>query len=251
VLARIPAPGAFALSAALHAAALAALVRVPPPVRSAAHDVEVEVVEIARAAPPRPPPPPLPPARRAPRAALAPPAPAPAPPARMPEGPPPPNAPPPENASPPAQAPVRVGVSISSATTAGGVAAPAGNTLYGELPGTAPDPASVKPYRSERYVPPSQVTALPRPLEACYRTSPEDYPEAARRLGIEARVSLVLTVDETGAIVDARVVKDPGHGLGGAAIESLKRHGCRFAPARRGDEPVATRFGFTVRFELP
>jgi protein TonB len=140
---------------------------------------------------------------------------------------------------------------MSSATSPGGVPAPAGNTLYGEVPRSAPDPADVKPYRSERYVPPTQVTVLPRPLDACYRTSPEDYPEAARRLGIEARVPLVLTVDETGAIVDARVVKDPGHGLGAAAVDSLKRHGCRFAPARRGDEAVLTSFGFTVRFELP
>jgi periplasmic protein TonB len=247
---RMPAPGAYALSAALHAVAFLALVRVPAAVPPTFEEVQVEVVEVARPGPPPEPAPP-PPRRAVHATPLAPPRDAPRPPAPVPDAPPPPNVPPPDDAPPPARAPVRIGISMSSSTTAGGVPAPAGNTAHGEMPGTAPEPGAVKPYRSEKVVPPSQVTVLPRPLEACYRTSPEDYPETARRLGVEARVPLVLTVDETGAIVDARVVSDPGHGLGAAALASLKRHGCRFAPARRGGEAVATRFGFTVRFELP
>jgi len=144
---------------------------------------------------------------------------------------------------------VRIGVSLSATTSSGGVAAPVGNTLYGEMPRTAPEPAEVKPYRSERYVPPTQVTVLPRPIGEC-RPPTDDYPEAALRLGIEGLVVLVLAVDETGAIVDARVVEDPGHGLGAAAARSVRLH-CRFEPARRGGEPVATSFRYKVRFELP
>ncbi len=258
---RLPAPAAYALSAALHAAVFVGLVRIPGLVPPVHEDVRVEVIETARPPPPEPPAPePHPVAPAAPvlrrtalrQTPLAPPAAAPRPPAPVPEAPPPPNAPPPDDApSAPSKAPVRIGIALSSSTTSGGIAAPAGNTLYGAMPRTAPDPSNVKPYWSDRYVPPTQVTVLPRPLDACYRTSADDYPEPARRLGIEAAVRLVLTVDETGAIVDARVVQDPGHGLGPAAVASLKRHGCRFAPARKGAQVVGTSFTFTVRFEIP
>ncbi len=240
---RIPVPAAFGISAALHAAAMLGLTRVPALAK--AENVSVEIVEDAPAPPP-PAPAPEPvarPTRRA--AALAPPRAAP-PPAPAPDlAPPPPNEPPPPDAP---RAPVRIGVALSSSTT-GGVAAPAGNTLYGELPRQAPDPSSVQPYRSERYVPPTQVTVLPRPIGECL-PPPSEYPEAALRLGIEGVAVLVLTIDEKGAIADARVVEDPGHGLGDAAVRSVKRH-CRFEPGRRGDEAVTTSIRYRFRFELP
>jgi protein TonB len=251
---RIPVPAAYAVSAALHAVAFLGVSRAPalPPAGQA---VSVEIVEVA---PPPPAPVPLPPPvavplpppvvqRRAPRSTpLAPPREAPVAPA-APATPPPPNDEPPPDAPPPEKAPVRVGVSLSSSTT-GGVAAPAGNTMYGEMPTTAPNPGDVKPYRSERYVPPTQVTVLPRLLGEC-RPPTDEYPQAALRLGIEGSVVLVLTVDETGSISDARVIEDPGHGLGPAAVASV-RH-CRFQPARRGADAVATSFRFKIRFELP
>lgn len=252
---RVPAPAAYVLSAAMHAAAFLALSRVDALHLPLADTVAVEVVEVAR--PPPAPPPPEPPApvpapRRVPRTStpLAPPPDAPRPPPRTAEAPPPPNEPPPHDAAPPSQsAPVRIGVSMSSATTGGGMPAPAGNTLYGEVPKTAPAPSEVKPYRNDRYVPPTQVTVLPRPVGACAPPANE-YPDEALRLGVEGVVVLVLTVDESGKIADARVVEDPGHGLGPAAAAVIRRH-CRFEPARRGGDAVATSFRFKVRFELP
>jgi periplasmic protein TonB len=238
---RVPAPLAFGLSAALHGVAFAALARLPAAARSEV--VPVEIVEVA--------PPPAPAPESPPRAVgLAPPRAAPRPRAPTLE-PPPPNAPPPPEAPSPARAPVRIGVSLSSSTStsSGGVAAPAGNTLYGEVPRTAPDPAEVKPYRSERYVPPTQVTVLPRPIGDC-RPPKEEYPEAALRLGIEGVVVLSLTFDEKGGIAEARVIEDPGHGLGEAAVRTLKKY-CRFEPGRVGGEPVATTLRYKVRFELP
>jgi protein TonB len=234
----------------LHAAAFAGLLHVPALARVAPDEVAVEVIEVAPppaaprppeptprvAAAPRPPPP-----RRSPVA----PPPAPAP---VPEAPPPPNAPPPEDAPPAAQTPVRIGISMSSSTSTEGVAAPVGNTAYGEMPRTAPDPGDVKPYRSDRYVPPTDVTVLPR-LVGGFRLRDADYPEEARRLGFEGVVVLVVTVSEKGAVTDARVVDDPGHGLGAAAAASVKRH-ARFEPGRKGGEPVATSIRMSVRFEL-
>jgi protein TonB len=61
---------------------------------------------------------------------------------------------------------------------------------------------------------------------------------------------LALTIDETGAVAEARVIEDPGHGFGAAAARSVRRD-CRFAPARRDGEPVATTLRYTVRFLLP
>jgi protein TonB len=248
---RIRPPAAFAVSAALHAAAFGLLVRVPPLALAPAELVRVEVVEVAPPAP-EPPPPPVALAPRRPalrETPLDPPREAPPPPVPAPEAPPPPNAPPPEDAPPPEKAPVRIGISMSSATTGGGVAAPIGNTLYGEMPRTAPEPSEVKPYRSDTYVPPTQVTVLPRPIGEC-RPPDSEYPEAALRLGVEGLVVLVLTVDASGAISEGRVVEEPGHGLGPAALASVRRH-CRFEPARKGGEPVTTSFRYKVRFELP
>jgi protein TonB len=251
---RVRPSAAFAASAALHAVAFVLVARAPALAVAPPDYVKVEVVEVAPPALEPLPPPPLaiPLRRRLPRE-IPPdrPVDAPRPPSPTPEAPPPPNAPPPEDAPPPAKAPIRIGISMSSATEGGGVAAPAGNTLYGEAPRTAPEPSEVKPYRSDRYVPPTQVSALPKPLDACYRTAPEDYPEAARRLELEAAVKLALTIDETGAIVDVRVVDDPGHGFGAAAIAALKRNGCRFAPSRKDGAPVATSIVWTLRFQLP
>jgi protein TonB len=252
---RLPAPAAFAISGALHAGAFLALVRAPALVRPAPETVQVEVVEVAPAPPPPPapaePPAPVPAPRRPPPRVRPAPPPRAAQPASPPEAPPPPNAPPPDEAPPPEKAPVRIGISMSSATTSGGVAAPAGNTLYGELPSTAPAPGEARPYRAERYVPPTQVTALPRAEPQCFETSADDYPEEAERLQLEGRVRLSLTIDERGAIAEAKVVEDPGHGFGAAAIAALRRHGCRFSPPRRGADAVTTRIPFTYRFTLP
>jgi protein TonB len=245
---RVPAPAAYAVSAVLHAAAFAGLLHVPALARVPPDEVAVEVIEVTppRVPPPEPPRPvaaaPRPPPLR--RMPVAPP-PAPAPVA---EAPPPPNAPPPEDAPPAAQAPARIGISMSSSTSTGGVAAPVGNTAYGEMPRTAPDPGDVKPYRSDGYVPPSEVTVLPR-LVGGFRLRDADYPEEARRLGFEGVVVLVVTVSEKGGVTDARVVDDPGHGLGAAAAASVKRH-ARFEPGRKGGEPVATSIRMSVRFEL-
>lgn len=250
---RIPAPAAYALSLAVHGAAFLLLARVEALHLPRGADVAVEIVE-APPPPPREEPPapaPAPAPRRAPRQTpLAPPPDAPPPPPRPSEAPPPPNeAPPPDAAAPSQQAPVRIGISMSSATEGGGFAAPVGNTLYGQAPRTAPDPAEVKPYRAERYVPPTQVTVLPRPIGECAPPASE-YPEEARRLGIEGVVILVVSIDEAGKVTDARVVQDPGHGLGPAAAAAYRRY-CRFEPARRGGEAVATSIRVPFRFELP
>jgi protein TonB len=247
---RLPVSAAYLASAALHVAAFVGLMRVDAHRLAPAEDVAVEIVEAVppKAEPPAPAPPP-PPREKIVRTPLRPPPDAPPPPKHRDDAPPPPNAPPPPDAQPVARAPVRIGISMSSSTAGGGFAAPVGNTLYGEMPKTAPSPADVKPYQAERYVPPTQVTVLPRPIGECSPPA-DEYPDEARTLGIEGLVVMMLSVDETGAVTAARVVEDPGHGLGPAAIASVRRH-CRFEPAQRGGEKVATTLRYKVRYELP
>lgn len=235
---------AAGLSAALHGALLAGLYAAPLPAQSRQEVVTVEI----ESAPPRAPEPPRPDPTPPPRVAAARPltVPRPAPPDAAP---PPPNQPPPAEAPPPGpRAPLRVGVSMSATAEGGGFAAPVGNTLYGKPPEQAPDPAEVKPYRAERYTPPTAVSRMPVPLETTI--PPSEYPEEARQLGVEGPVRLRLQVDADGRVVAAEVLSDPGHGLGLAAARNARER-FRFRPALRDGQPVATELVFVVRWELP
>jgi len=240
-LARPALPASTLASLALHGALFALLWRAPPPRRF--ETVRIDVVETA----PKPPPIEAPPRPRIvePKVAAALPPDAPERRTPEPEAPPPPNEAPPPDAAPPAKAPVKIGISLSSTTATGGFAAPVGNTLYGKLPEKAPSPDEVKPYVAERYVPPTQVTVLPR--GSCEIPKAE-YPPDALAQGIEGRVVLRLLIDETGQVMDAIVIDDPGHGFGPAAARSTRR--CRFQPGRQGDRTVATWIRYTVSFEI-
>lgn len=233
---QIGAPAAYLASAALHVALLGLLSRAPPHPEGEALDVEIVRV----------PPPPERPAEPIRRPVLAP-APGARPAPRQVEAPPPPNQPPPPEAPPPTKAPIRIGVSLSSTTTAGAMAAPVGSSLYGKPPEKAEDPATAKPYRAERYAPPTEVTSLPVPVDV--HIPDDEYPAEARRAGFEAAARILIVIDEEGRVARARVLQDPGMGLGEAAARIAQKY-FRFKPARRGEETVATEIPFTVRFEL-
>ncbi len=152
--------------------------------------------------------------------------------------------PPPDEEPPPEAArerPVpRVGVSLSSTATGGAFAVGIGNTLHGRAGETAADSSEVRPYAA----PPPQPSTQPRPLEL-----PDiPYPPAARRAGVEGKVVLLLRIDATGRVADARVISAPGSGLGEAAREGAFRF--RFSPALLGGEPVETEIRFTYAFVL-
>jgi protein TonB len=74
------------------------------------------------------------------------------------------------------------------------------------------------------------------------------YPEAARREGVEANVKVVLLVDETGAVREARVVEGGGAGFD-AAVQQLARM-LSFTPGTRAGRPVAVRYSWTFKFRL-
>jgi protein TonB len=230
---------ALAASTLLHGAAFAAAARLPHASEAHARPELVEIEEVTSEPPVPAPPAPAP----APRLAITPPAhaPEPAPPA---DAPPPPAEEPSPPEAPTARAPPRVGVSLSSTAAGGTFAAGAGNTLYGKSGGRASDPAEVAPYTAERYAPPARLSVPPRLLEA-----PEvPYPPAARKAGVEGRVTLVLGIGPDGRVVEARVVEDPGAGLGEAARAGALRF--RFSPALLAGDAVGTEIRFTYTFVL-
>jgi protein TonB len=235
----------FLLSTALHGLLLGVILS--SPARPGRHPgaVEVQILESRRPSPPAQAPAPVPeprPAMQHRRPALAPVKDAPPP--RDPPAPPPPHVPAPTGA---AQGPVRIGVSMSSTTEAAGVATTVGNTLYGRVPHRAPQGSPSRPYRSDRYAAPTDVTTLPEPIAT--EVPKSEYPEEAKRLGIQGAVRLLLLVDEEGRVRRASILADPGHGLGPAAARVAQRY-FRFRPARRAGEAVETEIPFTVHFEL-
>ncbi|MDR0965807.1 MAG: TonB family protein [Myxococcales bacterium] len=144
---------------------------------------------------------------------------------------------------------------MSSTSAAGGFAAPVGNTLYGAAPKVATDPKAVQPYAAPdgryappappaegRYVPPARVTTLPK---VTHKVS-GNYPEAARRAGIEGQVVLRLRIGAQGQVLSARVLESAGHGFDEAALAAMKQF--RFQPGTVDGAAIATDITYTFMF---
>lgn len=228
------------VSLALHAAGLATISRAArgrAEVTPASAPVELVMVEVEAPKPTPPPPAPEPIAtpRRAVRLAAPPPKP-------KESTPPPPNEPTP---SAPKQAPVVIGLNMSSTTTGGSFAAPVGNSLYGRTEPKAPDPEHAKPYAAPtRWVPAHQLDSQPVVLSEVKIP----YPPAAQREGIEGTVVASIVIDEEGKVVSAKVLSGPGHGLNEAAQAAFSRF--RFKPAIKAGQPVATEIKYKYTFVL-
>lgn len=210
--------------------------------------IEMVMIEVPPPPPPKveepPPPPPEPKPKPKPRpppvkvaAAEKPP-----PPPEV-EAPPPPNdTPPPETPSKPV--PLVVGISMSSTTSAGGFAAPVGNTVYGKVDGKAQNPAEVKAYQAPKYVPVYQVDREPELLGEVKIP----YPAEARRAGIEGTVVMAIEIDADGHVSGVKVMDGPGYGLDEAAARAVKRF--RWRPAAKNGEAVSTRLTWKYTFLL-
>ncbi|TSC24675.1 energy transducer TonB [Corallococcus sp. Z5C101001] len=234
-------------SLALHGGALAVLHSHRDARPAPRPPVELVMVEVAK-----PPPPPPPEVKEAPKPAPPPPRarPVPPPPVKVAEAarpPPPPDAapPPPNDAPAPTKtAPLVVGLSLSSTTAGGGFAAPVGNTLYGKTGDKAVAPKDVKGYGAPKYTPIYQVDREPQ-LASEVKIP---YPEEARRAGVEGTVTLALTIDTEGRVVNVRVLSGPGSGLDEAARDAIRRF--RFTPAFKGGEAVSTELKYAYTFLL-
>lgn len=87
------------------------------------------------------------------------------------------------------------------------------------------------------------VQELPEPT----RRVPPEYPEQARRRGIEGTVLIQALVDEAGVVVDTRIAESiPA--LDEAALAAARQW--VFKPALTNNKPVAVWVAIPVRFSL-
>jgi protein TonB len=70
--------------------------------------------------------------------------------------------------------------------------------------------------------------------------------EAARAAGVEGKVRVELTVDETGRVVEVRVLQGLGYGLDEAALAAARS--ATFEPALRCGKPTRATFTISMRF---
>ena len=242
---------ALAIALILHAAMGAALVVIDPTVLWKKEAIIEMQVEERKPPPPElkpepePPPPPPEPPRVVPRrmaAAERIPRPAPEPPAP----------PPPNQEAPPSDAPPVFGVTMSSVVSGeAGMAVPVGNTLMTKNRKSGP-PGETKPYAAtgaKPFVPVSDVYIARMPKTVREVNSIEVYPEDARRMGIEGRVTLKIGIDENGDVKEVKVVGKAGHGFDEAARDAMRKF--KFTPALTSDgKAVPCRITYTFTFEV-
>ncbi|MEM6288800.1 MAG: TonB family protein [Bacteroidota bacterium] len=75
-----------------------------------------------------------------------------------------------------------------------------------------------------------------------------EYPEMARRVGIEGQVVVQFVVDERGTVVDPVVLRSPNDLLSEAAVKAVQES--RFTPGQQRGRPVKVRFAVPVTFRL-
>ncbi len=75
-----------------------------------------------------------------------------------------------------------------------------------------------------------------------------EYPELARKAGIEGTVILRVLIDKDGRVRDVMVARKVGAGLDEAAVEAIKR--TTYTPAIQNNRPVAVWVAQTVVFRL-
>lgn len=74
------------------------------------------------------------------------------------------------------------------------------------------------------------------------------YPDEAKKAGIEGPVVMDILIDNQGQVRQASLIKGPGFGLNEAAMEAIKNF--KFRPAQIKDQAVAVKIRYTYRFVL-
>jgi protein TonB len=163
---------------------------------------------------------------------------------------PPPVAPPPEPvaaAHPQMAALPDFGISMTGGLPgAGGIAVPMGG---------AARPSDVQPKPKEKVlgVAAERPTAAGNCAEDLVKAKPQGfvkptYTDDARAAGIEGRVRVEISIDETGHVASAKIVAGLGHGLDESAIDAAKR--LSFSPATLCGTAVKSTFVLSMRFVL-
>lgn len=76
-----------------------------------------------------------------------------------------------------------------------------------------------------------------------------EYPELARKAGIEGRVVLQFIIDEDGNVNDPVVVRGIGGGCDEEALKAVQEH-AKFVPGKQRGKPVRVRYSLPITFKL-
>jgi protein TonB len=141
------------------------------------------------------------------------------------------------------------GVSLSGGIDGTGIALPVGGSTRSAARSATPPPAAPKRLQA--------VAAAPTGLDPCEepaaKPKPRNVPqpagtEAARAAGVEGKVRVQLTVDETGRVVDVKLLQGLGYGLDEAALAAARQ--AEFEPAVRCGKATRATFNISMRFTL-
>jgi protein TonB len=114
-------------------------------------------------------------------------------------------------------------------------------------------PTLLDAYRNLPPVPPAPPTATDRffafdkPPELIEAAKPE-YPDIARKAGVEGLVVVWVLVDEAGNVVSAEIAASDAAILNQTCLDAAYRH--RFLPAYQRDVPVKSKISLRFRFVL-
>jgi len=161
-----------------------------------------------------------------------------------------PEAPPPPKADTPAafDGLPDFGVSLTGGVNGTGIALPVGNG------GSQPRERAIEKVVRKAAAPvaaalPSdgcdEPAAKPKPISV----PQPGYTDEAQAAAIEGKVRVQLTVDETGKVVDVKLIAGLGHGLDEAALAAARR--ATFEPALHCGKPTQATFTISMRFKLP
>lgn len=154
------------------------------------------------------------------------------------------NTPPKPAAAPAMDALPDFGLSLGGAVGGNGVAIPLGG-------GGGPAPAAKGPPVRKALsatLPTLAADACDEPIvKPKARSVPQpEYTASARTAGVEGKVRVKLTVDQTGKVIDVVVVQGLGYGLDEAAIAAARA--AQFEPATQCGKPVQASFTISMRF---
>ena len=155
--------------------------------------------------------------------------------------------------------PIQIGLVERSFSEGGpGPLFPMGNSQVGRPPTVTAEPSTQLPHPTDgdQTISGDDETRG-REVQEDDREHPEvrreisaDYPDSARRHGIEADVVAMVDVDENGSVGSVEVIScsAPGLGFEMAAVEALERF--EFSPAVFNGAPVESRIRYRYRFRL-
>ncbi len=168
---------------------------------------------------------------------------------------------PPPKTPPPSKAPPRVvGLSMESTTEGGGGPSFAvGNTREGKTADKAQNPADVSkvaPPVAEIEDVKVNKAATRIPVAGVSWEQPKrigkkkpQYPETLKSQGIEANVSVMLSIDETGKVVKVKILKESEYPEFNESVRKAAMEE-EFEPAKRDGVPTAYSISFTYQFRL-